>query len=74
MAEATEEKNLRMKEALGIKSEYKDGSSFDQELKAAHREAEKLAMIAREREMEKLEMEARAREKEKQKQKELEKR
>lgn len=37
MAEATEEKNTKMKEALGIKQDYKDGSSFNQELLAAQK-------------------------------------
>lgn len=41
MAEAAEEKNSRMKGALGIKSDYKDGSAFNQELQAAQRAAEK---------------------------------
>jgi len=40
MAEATEEKNIKMKEALGIKQDYKDGSSFNQELLAAQRAEE----------------------------------
>ena len=53
LAEATEEKNMRMKEALGIKDDYKDGSSFDQELKEAQRKSEQLAWEARQKEMEK---------------------
>ena len=42
-----------MKEALGIKDDYKDGSSFDQELKEAQRKSEQLAWEARQKEMEK---------------------
>jgi len=53
LAEATEEKNARMKEALGIKEDYKDGSSFDQELKEAQRKSEQLAREAKQKEMEK---------------------
>jgi serine/arginine repetitive matrix protein 2 len=65
MAEAAEEKNTKMKDALGIKSDYKDGSSFNQELQAAQRASEKAKQEQEklEREMEK-EME---REKEKKK-------
>lgn len=40
MAEAAEEKNNKMKDALGIKKDYKDGSSFNQELLAAQRATE----------------------------------
>lgn len=53
MAEANEEKNAKMKEALGIKKDYKDGSSFDQELKAAQRAATQLAWEAKQKELEK---------------------
>ena len=53
LAEATEEKNARMKEALGIKEDYKDGSSFDQELKEAQRKSEQLAREAKQKEIEK---------------------
>ena len=53
MAEATEEKNAKMKEALGIKKDYKDGSSFDQELKAAQRAAVQLAWEAKQKDLEK---------------------
>ena len=42
-----------MKEALGIKEDYKDGSSFDQELKEAQRKSEQLAREAKQKEMEK---------------------
>lgn len=53
MAEASEEKNAKMKEALGIKKDYKDGSSFDQELKAAQRAAAQLAWEAKQKDLEK---------------------
>ena len=53
MAEATEEKNAKMKEALGIKKDYKDGSSFDQELKAAQRAAVQFAWEAKQKDLEK---------------------
>ena len=53
LAEANEEKNARMKEALGIKDDYKSGSSFDQELKEAQRKSEQLAWEAVQREIEK---------------------
>lgn len=53
MAEANEQKNAKMKEALGIKEDYKDGSSFDQELKAAQRASEQLAREAKQKELEK---------------------
>lgn len=52
MAEANEEKNAKMKEALGIKKDYKDGSSFDQELKAAQRAVTQLAWEAKQKELE----------------------
>lgn len=55
LAEATEEKNARMKEALGIKDGYKDGSSFNQnqEVKEIWRESEPLVREARQEEVEK---------------------
>ena len=53
LAEANEEKNARMKEALGIKEDYKDGSSFDQELKEAQRRSEQLAREAKQKEIDK---------------------
>lgn len=55
LAEATEEKNARMKEALGIKDGYKDGSSFNQnqEVKEIRRESEHMAQEARQEELEK---------------------
>lgn len=53
MAEANEQKNIKMKEALGIKEDYKDGSSFDQELKAAQKASEQLAWEAKQKELEK---------------------
>ena len=53
LAEANEEKNARMKEALGIREDYKGGSSFDQELKEAQRKSEQLALEAKQKEMEK---------------------
>lgn len=53
MAEANEQKNAKMKEALGIKEDYKDGSSFDQELKAAQRASAQLAWEAKQKDLEK---------------------
>lgn len=53
LAEANEEKNARMKDALGIKDDYKDGSSFNQELKEAQRKSEQLAREAQQKELEK---------------------
>lgn len=55
LAEATEEKNARMKEALGIKDGYKDGSSFNQnqEVKEIWRESEQVVREARQEEVEK---------------------
>lgn len=53
MAEANEQKNAKLKEALGIKEDYEDGSSFDQELKAAQRASEQSARVAKQIELEK---------------------
>ena len=55
LAEATEEKNARMKEALGIKDGYKDGSSFNQnqEVKEIWRESEPMMREAKQEEVEK---------------------
>ena len=53
LAEANVQKNIKMKEALGIKEDYKDGSSFDQELKAAQKASAQLAWEAKQKELEK---------------------
>lgn len=53
MAEANEQKNAKFKEAFGIREDYKEGSSFDQELKAAQRAATQLAWEAKQKELEK---------------------
>ena len=66
-AEANEQKNAQMKAALGIKEDYKDGSSFNQEVQAAEKAAREQARQEKENEKEKL----REREKEKEKMKRL---
>lgn len=44
IAEATAEKNARLKEAFGISEYYQDGSSFDPNRKAKEEAAKALAM------------------------------
>ena len=45
-AEANEQKNATMKAALGIREDYKEGMSFNQELQAAQRAQERAAREA----------------------------
>ena len=41
IAEANENKNLKMRDAFGIKDDFPEGSSFREEHQKARREAEK---------------------------------
>ena len=53
MAEASERKNQKLKEAFGIKEDYTEGSSFNPEHQAAKREAERAEKEQKKKEWEK---------------------